>query len=98
MPKKVDDRDLREHRLPQPAIVRGFRVVAHERVVDELLAGMDLRVDAALVIIPNPSARAREDGSDAQKVLHPARLEDAPLRIDQRDALAQVTKAGTQIL
>jgi hypothetical protein len=40
--------------LPEPAVVCGLRVVAHESVVHHLIAVENLAVDFALVVIPDP--------------------------------------------
>ena len=50
----------------------------------------------ALVVIPDLAARFRENGLDRQQKAHLLRLEDAALRIDERDALALEHKARLQ--
>jgi hypothetical protein len=52
-----------------------------------LIALEDLAVDLVLVVVPDLGSRPREDGFDRQQKPHLPRLEDAALRIDQRDAL-----------
>jgi len=42
----------------------------------------------ALVVVPDLAARLREDGLDREQKAHLLRLEDAALRVDERDALA----------
>src|SRR5205085_2631970 len=79
--EKVDDRDLPIHRVAEPTIVGRVRIAAHERVLDHVVAGINLAMRVALVIVPDPSALAREHRSDRQQSGHPLRLEDAALRV-----------------
>jgi hypothetical protein len=57
--EEIDDRDLVLHRIQEPAVVRGGRIGAHEGVVHDIIACVDLAVSFALIVIPNPSARLR---------------------------------------
>jgi hypothetical protein len=55
-------------------------------------------VDLALIVIPDLPARFRIDRADGKQVLHSLRLEDAALRIDERDALSFELKAAAKIV
>ncbi|MEQ9567712.1 MAG: hypothetical protein RLN85_18220, partial [Pseudomonadales bacterium] len=57
----------------------------------------DLSVDLALIVIPDPCARPRVHSLYGQQVEHLPRFEDAPLWVDERDALALELKAGTEM-
>ena len=50
----------------------------------------------ALVVVPDLAARLWENGLDRQQEAHLLRLEDAALRIDERDALALEDEARLQ--
>jgi hypothetical protein len=95
--EEIDDRDLLLHRTQEPAVIRRVRVGAHECVVDNLVARVDLAMSLALILIPDPSTSSREDGLDAQQVCHLARLEDPALRVDQRDALTAELESAREI-
>ena len=84
-------------RLAKPAVVGRVGVLAHEGVVDGLVAVENLPMHLALVVIPDPAARPWEDGLDRQQEAHLLRLEDAALRIDERDALAVEDEARLQL-
>jgi len=58
---------------------------------------VDLAMSLALIVIPDPSTRSREDSLDAQQVRHLPRLEDPALRVDQRNALAAELEADRKI-
>src|SRR5262245_830635 len=62
--EEIDGRDLLLHRVPEPAIIRGVRVGAHELVVDYIIARINLAVSFTLIVVPNPSASPGEHGSD----------------------------------
>jgi hypothetical protein len=95
--EEIDDRDLLVHHIQEPAVIRRVRVGAHECVVDNLVARVDLVMSLALILIPDPSTSSREDGLDAQQVCHLARLEDPALRVGQRNALAAELEAAREI-
>ena len=82
----------RSHRL---SAASGF--LAHEGVVDRLVALENLAMHLALVVVPDLAARLREDGLDRQQEPHLLRLEDAALRIDERNALALETGSPASI-
>ena len=84
-------------RLAKPSVIGGVRVLAHEGVVDRLIALENLAMHLALVVVPDLAARLREHGLDRQQKPHLLRLEDAALRIDERDALALKDKARLQL-
>jgi hypothetical protein len=65
--------------------------------VDGAIARVDLAVDLALTLIPNPSPPPREHGLDAQQVFHLTRLEDPALWVDQRNALAAELEPASEI-
>jgi hypothetical protein len=85
------------HGIPEPAVIRRIWVGAHECIIDYIIAGVDLLVSFTLIVIPNPSALSREHGSDGQQPCHLARLEDAALGVDERNALAAELKTAGQI-
>ena len=80
-----------------PRVIRRVWIGAHERVIHDIIAGIDLAVDLALVVIPDPSAPPREHRFDAQEVFHLPRLENPPLRVDQRKPVAAELEAGREI-
>ena len=84
-------------RLAKPSVVGRVRVLAHEGVVDRLVALENLAMHLALIVVPDLAARLREHGLDRQQEPHLLRLEDAALRIDERDALAVKDKARLQL-
>src|SRR5215467_2667811 len=73
------------------------RVLAHEGVFYGVVALEDLAMNVTLVVVPNLAARLGKDGLDRQQISHLLRLEDAPLWIDKRYALAIENKAGLQL-
>jgi len=75
----LNDRDLPLHRIPKPAVIRRVRVGAHECIVDDIIARVDLAMSVALIVIPDPSAFSREHRFDAQQVFHLPWLENAAL-------------------
>ena len=87
-PKEIDDRDLLLHRVPEPAVIGRVRVGAHEGVFDDIIAHVDLAMGLALIVIPDPTASPGEYGSDGQQPCHLPGLEDAALRVNERDAVA----------
>ena len=64
-PQEVDHRDLSLGGLPEPDVVVRGRVGAHEGVVQLILAGEDLPVHLALIVVPDPPAAPGQDGADA---------------------------------
>jgi hypothetical protein len=95
--EEVDDRDLPLHGIPQPPIIWRVWIGAHERVIHDIIAGIDLAMNVALIVIPDPSAPSREHRLDAQEVFHLARLEDPALRIDQRNAVTAELETTREI-
>ena len=95
--EEIDDRYPVLERLAKPPVVGRVRVLAHEGVVDRLVALENLPMHLALVVVPDLAARLREDGLDRQQEPHLLRLEDAALRIDERDALAVEHEARLQL-
>jgi hypothetical protein len=95
--EEIDHRDLSLHRIPEPAVIRRVRVGAHERVIHDIIARVDLAMDLALIVIPNPSPPSGEHGLDAQKVFHLPGLEDPALRVDQRNSVAAELKPACEI-
>jgi len=51
-----------------------------------------------LIVIPDAPALPGEHGSDGQQVNHLPGLEDAPLRVDEGDALAPELEPGCKIV
>ena len=96
-PKEIDDRNLVFERLAKPAVIGHIRVLAHEGVVDRFIAIEDLPMHLALVVVPDFTARLREDGLDRQQEPHLLRLEDATLRVNEGNALAPEYEAGLQL-
>jgi hypothetical protein len=90
--------DLLLQSLAEPAVIRRVRVGAHEGVFDDIIALIDLAMSFALIVIPNATALAGEDGPDREQGRHLPRLEDAALRIDQWDALALELEAASKIM
>ena len=86
--EEVDHGDLLLHRVPEPAIIRRVGVGAHERVVDDIIACIDLVMRLPLIVIPDPPASPGEHGSDGQQVIHLPGLEDPALRVQESYALA----------
>ena len=84
-------------RLAKPAIVGRIRVLAHEGVVDRLVALENLPMHLALIVVPDLAARLGENGLDRKQESHLLRLEDAALRIDERNALAIELETGLQL-
>jgi hypothetical protein len=64
---------------------------------DDIITCVDLLVDLALIVIPDPSALSREHRLDAQKVFHLPGLEDPALWIDQRNAFTAEFEAEREI-
>src|SRR5439155_301995 len=95
-PEEIDNWDLLLHSFAEPAVIRRVWVRAHECVFDNIIARVDLPMGLALVVIPDPTALPWKDGSDRQQPGHLAGFEDAPLRIDERDALALELKAARE--
>jgi hypothetical protein len=95
--KEIDDRYSVLERFAKPSVVGGVRVLAHECVVDRLIAIEDLAVNLSLVIVPDPAAWLREHRLDGEQEPHLLRLENAALRIDQRDPLAVKDKTRSQV-
>ena len=85
------------HRIPEPAVIRRVRVGAHECIVDDIIACVDLAMSLALIVIPDPSAPSREHRLDAQQVFHLPRLENPALRVDQRNAFTAELEPAREI-
>jgi hypothetical protein len=96
--KEVDERDLSLSRLPEPDVLRDGRIGAHERVVQLLFPGEDLPVHPAPVVVPDPRPLSGDYRADAQEEGHPARLEDAALRVHKRPALTLERKPAGDIV
>ena len=69
--EEIDDRSPVLECLAKPSIVGGVGVLAHECIITRLVALEYLAMNLALVIVPYPSARLREDRLDRQQ--EPAR-------------------------
>jgi hypothetical protein len=102
--QEIDERDLALGGLAQPDVVRRRRISAHEGVVELVLPGVDLLMDLALVVVPDPAALPQEYGADAQQKGHLPGFKDAALGVPKRPALtfehkpaADVTVAENQI-
>jgi hypothetical protein len=95
--EEIDDRDLLLHRIPEPTVVGRIRVAPHEGIVDEIVAGVDLLVGLALILIPDPAASTREHGADGQEPGHLTWFEDAALGVDEGNALAADLEPGPEI-
>lgn len=78
-------------------VVGRARVLAHEGIIDRLLALEYLAMHFALVVVPDLATRLREHGFDRQQKPHLLRLEYTTLRIDERDALALENKTRLQL-
>ena len=96
--KEIDHRYLVLERLAQPAIVSSLRIFPHECVIHRLVALENLAVNLALIVVPDLAARSREYGLDRKQESHLLRLENAALRIDERDALAVENKTGLKLV
>jgi hypothetical protein len=95
--EEIDDRDLPLHRIQEPAVIRRVRVGAHECVFDDIITHVDLAMSLALIVIPDPPAASKEHGSDGHQPCHLPGLEDPPLRVDERDALAAERETAREI-
>jgi hypothetical protein len=78
--------------MQEPAVIRRVRVAAHELIIDDIIAHINLAVSFTLTVVPDPNASSREHGLNAQQVFHLARFEDPALRVDQRNAVAAELK------
>ena len=96
--EEVDNRNSVLERLPKPPIVGCIRVLTHEGVVDRFIALENLPMHLASVIAPDLAARLGEDGLDRNQDTHLLRLEDTPLRIDERNALAVELTTRSQLV
>jgi hypothetical protein len=85
--EEVDDRYPVLERLAEPPVIGRVGVPPHESVVDRLVTLENLPMHLALVIVPDLAARLRKHGLDRQQEAHLLRLEDASLRVDERDTL-----------
>jgi hypothetical protein len=92
--KKIDDGYSMLVCFSQPSIIRGIRVFTHEGVVDCLIALKYLAMNFPLVVIPDFAARLRKHRLDRQQETHLLRLEDASLRVDQRNAFSSEEESG----
>jgi hypothetical protein len=86
-------RDLVLECLPKPSIVCGVGFLSHKSIFDRFVTLEDLPVHFALVVVPDLAARLGQYRFDRQQKPHLLRLEDAALRIDQRDTLAAKCEA-----
>src|SRR5262249_522665 len=86
--EEIDDRYPVLECLPKPAIVGCIRVLPHESVVDRLVTVENLPMHLALIVVPDFAAGLWEHGLNRQQESRLLRLEDAPLRVDERDSLA----------
>ena len=82
--------------LPFPS-PEGEGLSPRKGTINRLVALEYLAMNLALVIVPYPSARLREDRLDRQQEPHLLRLEDAALRIDQWDTLALEVETWFQV-
>ena len=89
--------DLPLHCVAQPPVIGCVRVGSHESIFDDIVAGVDLLVSLALILIPDAAALPREDRTDREETAHLARLEYATLRVNQRNTLAADLEAGEKI-
>src|SRR5215471_18721349 len=62
--QKIDDWYPVLKCFQEPSIVGSARVLAHEGVVDRLIALEYLAMDLALVVVPDPGSRLRKYGFD----------------------------------
>jgi hypothetical protein len=58
----------------------------------------NLLMHFTLVVVPDSAARLREHGLDREKKPHLLSLEDAELRIDERNVLTVENEAGPQLI
>jgi hypothetical protein len=86
------------HRFPQSAIIGRVRVAAHECILDEFIASIDLLVGVTLIVMPDPTAAPRHHGSDAEQPGHLTWLKYASLRVHERDAVALEFETGGKIV
>lgn len=93
---------------------RAFRVVEYREVLTALCESScpaisinepasigstgNLAVYLPLIIVPDACAGPWKYGPDRQQKLHLSRLENSPLRVDQRDALTVENEAGLNSL
>ena len=82
----------RSHRLSAAS-----EVLTHEGIVDRLVALENLAMHLALVVVPDLAARLGKHSLDRQQEAHWLRLEDAALRIDEREAFAFEDEARLQL-
>jgi hypothetical protein len=73
------------------------RVLAHEGVVDSLVALEYLAMHLALTVVPELAARCWEHSLDRQQEPHLLRLENSALRIDERNTLTLEDQARLQL-
>ena len=98
MPRKSNHRDPVFVCRSKPLVVGGVRVIPHKGIVDRVVAFEDLTVDFPLIVVPDPSARARKHSPDREQVTHAPRLEDPALRVHEGDALTVEDETGAQLL
>jgi hypothetical protein len=96
--EEIDDRHLVLESLPKPPVVSRVGILAHKGAVDRLIARENLAMHLALVVVPDLAARLREHGLDRKQETHLLRLEDAALRIDERNAIAVKDEAWPQFV
>jgi hypothetical protein len=84
-------------RLAKPSVVGRVGVLAHERIINGLVAIEYLAMYLALVVIPDLAARLRKYGPDRQQKPHLLRLEDTSLRVYQWDAFTVEHEAWLQL-
>jgi hypothetical protein len=63
--EEVDERDLLLGGFAEPHVIGRRWIGAHESIIQLVLAGEDLLVHLALIVVPDPPALPREHGSDA---------------------------------
>ena len=80
----------------KPLVVGGVRVIPHKGIVDRVVAFEDLTVDFPLIVVPDPSARARKHSPDREQVTHAPWLEYPALRVHEGDALTVEDETGAQ--
>jgi hypothetical protein len=66
-------------------------------VVDDIIARINLAVSFTLIVVPNPPASPGEHGSDGKEPGHLPGLEDAALRVNQRNAVAVELEPAREI-
>ena len=96
--QEINHRDPVSVCRPKPLVVGGVRVSPHKGVVDRVVAFENLAVDFPLIVVPDPSARARKHSPDREQVTHAVWLEYPALRVHKGDALTVEDETGAQLL